>query len=239
VAYPVVFLSATWHNIFMRDWWAILAVLGSIILVLRGWVAPAVGLALVAALFREVAIFWLVGLLVFAVVRWLRDRSAPNRIAVASALVALVVFAALYAQHYAAAGAVIAEDVDPLTFAERIRAGHDQGIALRFLSPASYMMFGYGRFAVPTYLLLFSGVAGWILALRRKTPVAWVVGGYVAFWALYAAAVGVTSGYWGRYFMPLAAMGTGLLPVAARLSGTGDSEAASASARTRGRGKKR
>ena len=57
------------------------------------------------------------------------------------------------------------------------------------------------------------GVAGFVVAYRRRVPSVVVTGGWVLLWLVAYAVVGTTSSYWGMWVMPVACLGCALLPV--------------------------
>ena len=225
--FPVLLLATSWHNIFFPDWWMALALLASVALWVRGHFYPALAAALLAALFREVAAFWLVALLAYAAVRFVRERrTATGRSALTALGVAAACFAAfavLYWLHLRAAATVIAPDLpSPETFVGRLRRSAAAPLVSRFVTPTEYMLFPYGRFVLPGVVFLLASPVAWWFALRRGTspspPLsAAVLPGYLAFLIAFTATVGATSSYWGQGYMPLAI--AGIAAVVAVLAG--------------------
>jgi len=98
---------------------------------------------------------------------------------------------------------------------------------------AFWLLLGYARpwpvVLVPAILLMPIGVAGFVVAFRRRVPSLLVTGGWVLFWLVEYVVVGTTSSYWGMHVMLMAYLGCALLAVG--LLGTAPPEAAGAPAR--------
>ena len=214
LVYPILLLSCSWMNIFFPDLWAGLAMLASLALLARRNLPAALGFALAAALFRETLIFWLLALLVYAI---LRARSAPSgkRDAV-FALSAVGIFAALYAVHYVQASQLIAPDINGGTggFVDRLLISSKASLEGKFLAPTSYMMWPYGFFRLPGAALAVLGVFGFSTLHRRNRAFTWMAAGYGAFWLVYYATVGAASSYWGQQVMPFYLLGVAFLVAA-------------------------
>ena len=215
--WPTLLLATTWHNIFFPDWWMALALLLSVAFWLRGRLYPALAAALVAALFRDVGVLWLLALGVYALVRAVRDRASDRRVpslaGLAGAAGSLVLFAGLYWLHLRAGSAVITPNLPaPLTFIGRLQTSAAATLPAKFLAPAEYMMFPYGRFAIPGVAYLIAAPFAWWIAQRRGVErpdmlSTAVLPAYVVFWVLFTATVGAASSYWGQGYMPLTVLG--------------------------------
>lgn len=209
--YPMFMLQSAWANIFMPDFWAGLAMLVSLSLLIRKQLIGAIAVALIAALFRETLVFWLGALLVYSA---LRVKSSPGgRRDLIVAASSTVVFAALYALHFYQAGQIIAEQVNTGAggFIARLQASAATPVEVRFLSPLSYMMWPYGFFRFPGAWVAAAGVVGWAMTFGRQHALRWVIVAYAAFWMLYYATVGAASGYWGQQVLPFYLVGLALL----------------------------
>jgi hypothetical protein len=209
--YPGLLLHTVWFNIFFPDWWAALALLGSAVLLVarRYWAAGA--LAFLAVVFREVAGFYLLVMIVAGAI--CRIRGAREWLARTLAYAGgLLAAAGLFAWHYASGLRFFTPQpqaaFDPLgAFAANRTRGYDW----KLLAPTSYLMLPYGMYAVPALLLMPASAAGFWFALPKGSAERFALAGYqVAMLALFLT-VGATSSYWGQLVMPLAVMGTGLL----------------------------
>jgi hypothetical protein len=208
---PMFELQCTWANIFFPDFWAGLAMLASVSLLIRERMMGAIVLALVAALFRETLVFWLGALLVLSV---LRVKSSPGgRRDLVAAAGALVVFGALYALHFYQASQIIAQQTNTGAggFIARLQQSAATPVEVRFLNPLSYMMWPYGFFRFPTAWIAAAGVVGWIVSFGKRPALRWTVAAYAVFWMVYYATIGAASGYWGQQVLPFYLVGFAML----------------------------
>lgn len=215
--WPFLLVATSWHNIFFPDWWMALAVLISVAFWLRGLFYAALAAALAAALFREVAVFWLAALCVVALVGLVRDRVPETRrrarVSFAVAAGCAVAFAGLYWLHLRAGSAVIMPNLpDPVTTVRRLQISSAAPLVAKFMAPAEYMMFPYARFAIPGLIFLVLSPAAWWVAQRHGITssdrlTAAVLPGYLVFWIIFTLTLGAASSYWGQGYMPLALAG--------------------------------
>ncbi len=212
LVYPSLLLHSIWFNVFFPDWWATLVLALSIIAMLkeRYWTAGALGLA--AALFREIMAVWLLVILAAACVKWLRDRSAWRLLAGYSAT--LAAFGGAFAWHYSAgarytARATVEQSGSFVQGALAASAG--LGLMDKLLKAPSYLLLPYGFYAVPGYLFLPAGSAGFFSITKPGSVARLALTGFpLAMLALYVV-TGATSSYWGMHVMPFAILGTAAL----------------------------
>lgn len=208
---PMFELQCTWANIFFPDFWAGLAMLASLSLLIRERLIGAIALALVAALFRETLVFWLGALLVFSALRI--KSSESGRRDLLAAVGAIVVFGVLYAIHFFQAGQIIAQQVNSGAggLVARLQQSAATPVEVRFLNPLSYMMWPYGFFRFPTAWVAAAGVIGWIVSFGKQPALRWIVAAYAMFWMAYYATIGAASGYWGQQVLPFYLVGLAVL----------------------------
>ncbi|MDP2182116.1 MAG: hypothetical protein Q8K99_06070 [Actinomycetota bacterium] len=207
---PMLELLASWQNIFFPDYWAGLALLASVGFLLRKNLLVAGAFALLAALFRETLVFW--PMILLAGAAWRRKELAGGwrTVGVLAGYVAL--FAAAYALHYVNAARLIApEAMVSASFIARLQQSWAQTFAGKFLAPASYMMWPYGAFRIPGALYMFTGTAGFALALKDSPLARWTATAHAAFWIVFYLTIGAASSYWGQQTMPFYLLGTVLL----------------------------
>lgn len=209
--FPNLLLSTMWANILMPDWWAGLAGLAAMLLVVRGRFVPAAILALAAALFREVMAIELAILLAGMLWLYFRKREREHGLAAALSAVLLGVFAGAYVLHYRSGAEYIAVNVAGMTPVSMLQLSAKRALVAKFVSPASYMMFGYGYFALPGWVFLLAQLPGFAWATRTRPDARLVCMLYAAFWLVFTFLIGGSSSYWGQLYMPFALVGTAAL----------------------------
>jgi hypothetical protein len=221
--YPAMMMHTAWINILHPDWWGMLCVMFSMLAVLRRWFVAAGVLALAAALFRELLVIWLIMLLVVAAYQALRSKEKGWLRAAVAMLVLLVLFVPAYTVHWNKTLTLVdskaplhggTDGTGPTGIVYVLRSvilPRQNPIEHRLFQPTSYLMYPYGSFRFPNWILMPLGVLGLWMGLRRDRPVALLIAGYVFFWFCYYLFIGPTLSYWGQMVMPLAVMGTGML----------------------------
>lgn len=200
-------------NAFLPDWWAALAVCLSIACLIRRHLFAALVLALIGALFREVAALWLAVLVVGVAaefVRWPRRREGTT-VLVAIACAAL--FGVAMFVHYGLAASIVSGRTAPgRDLAGIFATSMARGLGERFFAPASYLMGRYEFWgALPAALLLPLGLLGLLLLGRGSQGyVRWLPVAYLAMWVAFTLAIGPHSVYWGQGYTLLAVIGCGV-----------------------------
>lgn len=177
--YPFLFIGTTWFNIFFMDWWAGLFLFAGLCFYIlkKYWLAAL--LTLFAILSREVIIisfFILFGLSIF------KEKKAIKPI-----LLAIIIFALVYSIHYRSASDMF------------INKGlHSQSITYnfnnlkRFTPNFSYMMFLYGFFKIPLFIVPILSLFGSYLLKRWELFL-------IVLYSMFHYMVGPSS-YWGNQF---------------------------------------
>jgi hypothetical protein len=221
--YPVMMMHTVWVNVLHPDWWGTLALLFSMLALLRRWFVAAGVFALAAALFRELLVIWLIMLLVVATYRVLRSKEKEWLRGAVAMLVLLVLFVVLYTLHWNKTLTLVdskaplhggADGTGPTGIVYVLRSvilPRQNPIEHRLMQPTSYLMYPYGSFRFPNWILMPLGALGLWMGLRRDKPIALLIAGYVFFWFSYYLIIGPTLSYWGQMVMPLAVLGTGIL----------------------------
>lgn len=210
---PYLLLMTVDFNIFFPDYWAALMVLGSILLLLRRQFIAAIAIAFLAACFRETTVPWLVILAGYSAFLWIRDRSRREWLVRGSVALALIVlFAAQLALHLHNGSAVIAPGMHQQSafsyyFSNRMLSG----LQWKLVEPSAYMMFPYGYFSFPGWLLWPFALLGMWVALMKAPHVRMLVLLFLAFWIVFCLILGVSSSYWGQGFMPATLLATAML----------------------------
>lgn len=210
LGFPLLMSLVVWVNVFFPDYWAALALLGSMLVLLRRRFVLAGALALAAALFREPAALWLAVLLASAVVFRLRGAREWGGRALAFAGM-LAAFAVAYALHLHAAAAIVGTPAHAVSIAEILRVSASRPLAARFVAPASYVMYAYGFYQLPAWLFLFAQLPGLALVLRSEPHVRILALAFAGLWLAFTLTIGGTSSYWGQLYMPMALAGTAAL----------------------------
>lgn len=213
--YPALMMGTVWLNILNPDWWATLLIMFSMLLVLRRQFIAAGVVALLAAIFREIFVLWLLALLVIAAVQALRSEKWRKTALVM--LVLVLLFVPVYVAHYQKALTYV-DTKAPLSAEGGFQRGLNMAIGLiknpfdwKFLAPTSFLMYPYGSFRFPAWIFLPLGALGFWIALRKDKQVAFTLASYPTFWLVFYFVFGPTNSYWGQHVMPLAVMGTGIL----------------------------
>lgn len=215
--YPALMMHTAWQNVLHPDWWATLAVLFSMLFVVRKRPVAAGVLALVAALFREVLVVWLLILVAVALYQTIRDRALWK--VLATLVVLLLVFAVAYALHYQKTqqyvyhGAELATKGGLAQSLSLLAALTRSSIQAKIVAPTGYLMFPYGGFKIPPWIFLPLGIVGLYVALRKDRVSAMTVAAWPAFWLAFYLIFAPTSTYWGMHVMPVSIAGTAMLLV--------------------------
>lgn len=208
--FPYLLFMGLSFNIFFNDYWAALAALASVaVLLRRQWVAAAV-LACLAAVCRDVLLIWLLILIGVSCFTWLRKRGLEwgRRAAVSSGM--LLAFGGAYAWNYAnAARIVVTSDFRGPLGRVLDMAGYD--LVYKLVQPTSYMMFPYGYFVLPGLVLWLVGPLGLWAVTRNDRPTRYALVAWSAYWIAFYVILGVSSSYWGQHTLPVSLMGLGLL----------------------------
>jgi hypothetical protein len=210
LAFPFLLGGTVWINIFLPDWWAALALLGSVLLLVRRDFLLAGVLALLAALFRETATLWLLVLFAGAVWFRLRGGRAWTKRAVAYGAM-LAAFGVAWTLHYRAGTPLIAAVHVQRSVGSILSGSAARPFVQRFEQPAAYIMLPYGWYAYPASVFLLLQLGGFLGALRERPYVRALVLGFALSWMLATATIGGTSSYWGQLYMPTALVGTAAL----------------------------
>jgi len=210
VLFPLLMMCTAWLNMFFPDWWAGLAILFSVMFQIRKRYVLAGVLALLAGVFRDVALIWLVLLLLHALARSWKGGAQWRRLTALYALF-LAGFFALYFFHLRAAAPFVAPQPGAIGIGGRLAVSAANTFAQRFFVPASYMMVAYGTALGARALFVFAQLPGWWLVLRRDREALWPVFSFALFWMVFTATVGATSSYWGQIYTPVAVVGAAAL----------------------------
>jgi hypothetical protein len=206
--YPLLTVQIGSFNLFHPDWWAtMMLMLGAAFLVRKRFTAAAV-FALLAVIFREVLIFYLLVLIATGVVFWLRRKVSTRE--VAGFAIGLVVFAVAYAAHYFAEAPYIVLKSHKSTL-DTILAFARLPMSAKFLGPTSYLMFPYGDAVVPAFLLVIVGAVGFLLVLRGSDFARWALPSYLFVFLAFLALIGASSTYWGQDVTTLGVTGCAVL----------------------------
>jgi hypothetical protein len=206
--YPAFVVHMAWWNLLHPDWWAALMLLYSAAFLIAGRLSASAAFGFLAAISREVFVFYLLALLVVALVLWLRRRQ-PLRSVIPFG-VALVAFAAAFAVHYLLEAPYVVLKSGSTTLSTILDVSA-RPISQRFLGPTSYLMFPYGDSVVPAFILVAAGAAGLYLVLRRAQFARLALPGYLAFFLAFMVIVGASSTYWGQDVTLLGLAGLGAL----------------------------
>jgi hypothetical protein len=220
VLFPLLMTCTAWVNMYFPDWWAGLAILLSVMFQIRKRYVLAGAFALLAGIFRDVALVWLVILLVNALVMsWRAGAEWRRRAALYAAF--LAGFFVLYFIHLRAGAPFVVPQPGALSIAGRLSVSFANSLSQRFFAPAIYMMVAYGWLMGHHALMMLLQVPGWALVLRRERPALLPVLAFVGFWIAFTATIGATSSYWGQMYTPIAMVGSAaLFAWAAPKSGT-------------------
>ncbi|MDR3687184.1 MAG: hypothetical protein P4L93_09545 [Coriobacteriia bacterium] len=210
VLFPLLLMCTSWMNLFFPDWWAGLAILFSIMLQIRKRYVWAGVFALLAGIFRDVALIWLAILLLWAIYRGWREGAKWWRFAGLYAAFMLGFFV-LYFVHLRAGAPFVAPQPGAPDIKGRLAASAADTFGTRFIAPAAYMMVPYGTFIGKRALPLFAQLPGWWLVLRRNKGALVPVLAFATFWVLFTATIGATSSYWGQMYTPIALVGSAAL----------------------------
>jgi hypothetical protein len=208
--FPFLLMCTAWANMYFPDWWAGLAVLFSVMFQIRKRYIVAGVLALLAGIFRDVALIWLAILLINALVRGWRHGAKWWRLAALYAAL-MAGFFVLYFWHLRAGAPYVAPQPGAGTIGQRLVASAAAGLGQRFFAPAAYMMVPYGTLIGKRALPLFVQLAGWWLVLRRNNAARAPVLAFALFWIVFTATIGAASSYWGQMYMPVALVGSAAL----------------------------
>ena len=213
VLFPQMASHAVPPNAFMPDWWAALAVCLSVVCLIRGRIALTMVLALIAALFRDIAALWLAVLVIGFAAEYLRKRAPNAGMSALASLTCVALFGAVTALHYRQAASIVSGHSGPGgglagIFATSMAHGFDE----RFIAPASYLMDRYEfQGTTRAVLLLPVGLLGLLLVGRGSRGLTlWLPAIYLASWMAFAVAIGPHSVYWGQHWTLLAVIGCGV-----------------------------
>ena len=210
ILFPLLMMATAWVNMYFPDWWAALAILFSVVFQIRRRYVLAGVLALLAGVFRDVALIWLAILLVNAAVLAWRGEARWRRLAVMYA-VFMMGFFLVYFAHLRAAAPFVAPQPNSPDIRGRLAVSAVNNLDQRFFAPAAYMMVAYGSAVGRRALFVFAQIPGWWLVLRREKEALWPVLAFSVFWIAFTLTIGATSSYWGQVYTPVAVMGTGAL----------------------------
>ena len=210
VLFPFLLMCTSWVNLFLPDWWAGLAILFSVMLQVRKRYVWAGVFALLAGIFRDVALIWLAILLLWAIYRGWREGAKWWRLAALYSALMLGFFA-LYFMHLRAGAPYVAPQPNGLDIKGRLAASAATSFGQRFIAPTEFMMIPYGTLIGKHALPLFAQLPGWWLVLRRNRGALVPVLAFAVFWIVFSATIGATSSYWGQMYMPIALVGSAAL----------------------------
>lgn len=155
---PYIFMGLTWYNLFFPDWWASLAIISGIFFWIKQRYLASALLFLLAALFREVTIIFLIFFLAVTLIK--------KRQEVIKFLGANLIFLIVYSFHYVKAQKLIASD---MSSADSIISRFFipiPDLIQKFLTTSSYMVFPYGFFLFPAFILIILALLGWFQVKR-------------------------------------------------------------------------
>lgn len=187
---PYLFLTVNWSNLFLPDWWMGVALCTGILFWVMGRFSAAAIALLVAAVFREVGVVFLVFFLLTGLI--MRNRS---RLPLSAAL---FLFLLLYARHYYQAGALM----DGGSTATAFMTG--KLAFVNFLPTAHYMLFPYGFYFVPPLALIILAMFSWARLRRYELGVLSVLS--MPYFAI------ASSYYWGQHLWPFLIFAIAVLP---------------------------
>lgn len=209
---PYFLLMTVNFNIFFPDYWAALMIVGSMLLLFRRQFIGAIVLAFLAAVFRETTVPWLLILAAYSGWVWIRDRTSREwlvRMAVAGGL--LVLFGLQFWLHLANGSAVISPTMQQTSPIAYYLTRMQSSFEWKVVQPTAYMMFPYGFFAFPGWLLWPFEFLGLWVVLRGDRHVRALALLFAGFWVAFCVVFGVSSSYWGQVFMPVTLLGCVML----------------------------
>lgn len=123
-----------------------------------------------------------------------------------------VVFAVFWQQHTALAAQYIESGTTATSlFAGLIAGFATRDVATRLLAPSAYYMYAYGFGLFSPVLLFPTGLAGFLVSIRRSRFAQVAFPLFVLGWFLFLAAIGPSSSYWGQMYTFALVIGTAAL----------------------------
>jgi hypothetical protein len=206
--FPLCVVHMAWFNLFHPDWWASLMLMYSAAFLVAKRFKTSAVFALLAAMCREVVVFYLLVVLAVGAVRWLLKRESVR--AVVPFAVALAVFVVAFGAHYLAEAPYIVLKSGGSTLAEIIQVS-TRPLSSKLFGPTSYLMLPYGDGVVPGFVVDVIGTLGLFFVLRRSGYARWALAGYLVFFLGFMAILGASSTYWGQDISALGVVGCAVL----------------------------
>lgn len=178
---PFIFLGTTWANVFFPDWWAGLFMFATFLL----WILKKYWLAslflLMSLLSRE--------MIAFSYIIFLISALHGNRKALKPLLVTGILFATLFALNYINASQAMAAGKPSATSINNIAPF----FGFHFIPTSSYLMFLYGFFKIPIYILFLFALVSSIVYKQLEIIL------FVSYSFFHDSLA--SSSYWGNHFM--------------------------------------
>ena len=207
-AYPMLLMHAGGLNPLYPEWWALLALLAGFLAMVRGHFVAAGVFGLTAIVFRETFAVWLLALALSSAMFALRDRRVWRRVALYGGL--LVGGGVAYLLHVAIGSRYVVSKAGG-SLGAYLSSASSRDVAIRLLSPVSYLMYPYGSFRFSMLWFLPLGIIGLWVGLRRVPEARLAASLYALLFCGYLIAFGAPSQYWGQAVMPILVIGTAML----------------------------